>query len=92
MKESYGEGVASHTGLNFLCSLKFPRKHHCRTRKLSRNVFCKVFAPHASMKIELQSHEIRRLHVGKSTLSSKWGCIAEEPCAGNLHTGFCEGH
>lgn len=26
------------------------------------------------------------------TLSSQQGCITEEPCAGNLHAGFCEGH
>jgi len=24
--------------------------------------------------------------------SSRWGCLTEEPCAGNLHAGFCEGH
>ncbi len=26
------------------------------------------------------------------TLSSKRGCLTEEPCAGELHAGFCEGH
>jgi len=26
------------------------------------------------------------------TLSSKQGCLTEEPCAGNLHARFCEGH
>ena len=26
------------------------------------------------------------------TLSSKQGSLTEEPCAGNLHAGFCEGH
>jgi len=26
------------------------------------------------------------------TSSSRWGCITEEPYAGNLHVRFCEGH